>query len=821
MQNPVQSPDGLSVFEHLPLEVSRLRWWCDPDLFAFESTLDVKPLEGVVGQDSAVEALRFGLEINAPGQNIFVRGLTGTGRSTLLRRLLESIRPDVRHAPDRIYVHNFDAPDRPVLITLPRGRGTEFRHAVDTFTLFVRNELKPALGSDVVRSRVASIDREMQKRVEAVGEPFDQELREAGLTLVQVQLGTTTRPLIVPLIDDEPASPDKLEEMRKEGKITDQELEALSEKIGVFGQKLQNVGQAIQEIHLERRETIRTLTQDVARDLLEAASAPIRRAFPEPKVAAFLDAVIRDVVTERIATLDETTDFVRLYQVNLIQSHDDHEGPPIVVENAPSVPALVGSIDRSLGQESEALIPHMMVRGGSLLQADGGYLILEARDLLTEPGAWRALIRTLRSGRIEMTPPDLPLPWRVPMIKPEPIPVHVKVVMLGDAQLYYMLDALDADFPHLFKVLADFDSTIDRTADAMNLYAAMLARLAREESLPPCGRGAVAALCEHGARIAAQNDKLTIRFGRLADIARESAFLAAKGGQGQVSADHVQDAIRRTKRRADLPARKYRSMVADGRIRVQTEGRAVGQVNGLAVIQAGPLTYGFPTRITATIGPGTAGAINIEREAQLSGAIHNKSFYILGGLLRYLLRTDHPLAFDASVAFEQSYGGIDGDSASGAEMCCLLSALTDIPLRQDLAMTGAIDQVGNILPIGAVNEKIEGYFETCRDICLTCAQGVVIPRSNVGDLMLRQDVVDACKEGRFHVYAVATIHEALGILTGCVPGIRDEDGRYADDTVLGRAVIRAREYWEKASRSPGPERESEDEEPEEEAAGKA
>jgi predicted ATP-dependent protease len=790
---------GIPAYEHLALEVTTLRWRCDPQQFGFETTLDVEPLHGVVGQDAAMEALRFGLEVNAPGQNIFVRGLTGTGRSTLLRRLLESIRPDLRSAPDRVYVHNFETPDRPRLLTLARGEGSAFRKGMETFVAFVRQELAPALASDLVRGRVAEVDRRTQRAVEAVGKPFDVELREAGLTLVQVQVGPTTRPLIAPLVDGEPASAEKMEELRKAEKITEAELEALSEKIEVFAQRLQEVGRKIQEIQHDRREAIQSLTEEVARELLAGATSDLRTRFPDEKVGAFLDAVTHDILTERLAALGEDTGFTQLYQVNLIQCHEDHEGPPIVIENTPSLPTLVGSIDRMLGEDGENLIPHMMVRGGSLLQADGGYLILEARDLLVEPGAWRSLIRTLRTGRVELVPPEIPLPWRAPMVKPEPIPVSVKVVLLGDSQLYYMLDAMDPDFPHLFKVLADFESTIDRTPDALNLYAAMLSRLAREETLPPFGRSAVAALCEHGARIASEPDKLTVRFGRLADIAREAAFLATKSGQGTVTGDHVGSAIGRSKDRADLPARRFRSMVADGRIRVQTHGAAVGQVNGLAVIQAGPLTYGFPMRITATIGPGTAGTINIEREAELSGAIHNKSFYILGGLLRYLLRTSHPLAFDASIAFEQSYGGIDGDSASGAEMCCLLSALTDLPLRQDLAMTGAIDQLGNILPIGAVNEKIEGYYDTCRSVCLTCSQGVIIPRTNVGDLMLRPDVVEACEQGKFHVYAVGTIHEALGIFTGRAPGLRDADGTYAVSSVLGQAVKRAGEFWQMAA----------------------
>jgi predicted ATP-dependent protease len=309
----------------------------------------------------------------------------------------------------------------------------------------------------------------------------------------------------------------------------------------------------------------------------------------------------------------------------------------------------------------------------------------------------------------------------------------------------------------------------------------------------------VRALCEHGARVAARRDRLTIRLGRILDIGREAAFLAGRKGGTEVGDEEIREAIRLSKRRADLPARQFRQLIAEGTVRIQVQDRAVGQVNGLAVIQAGPMVYGFPTRITATIGAGTAGTIDIEREAELSGAIHTKGFYILGGLLRHLLRTTHPLAFSASVAFEQSYGGIDGDSASGAEICCLLSALTGVPLRQDLAMTGAIDQLGHIQPVGAITEKIEGFFDTCRDVGLTGTQGVVIPAANSGDLMLREDVVAACVERRFHVYAVERVEDALELLTGWKAGTRTDDGGYPPDSLLGLAEQKAFEYWTMAS----------------------
>jgi ATP-dependent Lon protease len=449
--------------------------------------------------------------------------------------------------------------------------------------------------------------------------------------------------------------------------------------------------------------------------------------------------------------------------------------------------------------------PQMLVRAGTLLQADGGYLILEARDVLTEPGAWMALIRTLRSGRIELTPPDLPVPWRMPMLRPDPIPVRVKVILLGDPGVYPMLEALDPDFGHLFKVLADFDDVIPRDDHGLRCYANVVARIVREEELPAFDRTALAELCEHGARIAARRGKLSARFGRLADLAREAAFLAKREERKTVAQEDVRTAVRRTKGRADLPSRRFRDLVREGTLRIATRGSEVGQINGLAVMSTGQLAYGFPTRITATIGAGSRGAINIEREAELSGAIHTKGFYILGGLLRHLLRTQHPLAFDASVAFEQSYAGIDGDSASAAEICCLLSALTEIPIRSDLAMTGAIDQVGHILPIGAVNEKIEGFFDACAATELSGSQGVVIPAANAGDLMLRHDVVEAAEAGRFRVHAIETIHEAIGLFTGIEPGQRGEDGRYAPHTVLGRAVERAAAFWEmgRGGGSPG------------------
>ena len=784
-----------------PLAPGDLRWRCEAESLPFATTDDVEPAPGVIGQDAAIEALRFGLETRAVGQNVFVRGLMGTGRMTLVRRVLEELKPTRPGASDRCYVHNFAQPDRPRLVSPPQGQARRFRRLVDEMADFIRDDLRRALGAERIRARKAEIDQRAENEVTSVVAPFERALSEAGLALVTLPTGTVGHAVIFPLVDEKPVTPQEFEQLHEQGKVSDEQLDHFRQQREAFEKELAEIHRQVHDIRRRHAETVGPLLEGEARAILAEFVSRIIAEFPEPEVKTFLSEIIDDVVEQRLAALgsEEQQDFTGLYRVNVLLQPTDSETCPIIIENTPTMTNLLGAVDRESGPMGMFRSDHMMIRAGSLLRADGGYLILEARDVLTEPAAWKVLVRTLRSGRLEIVPPEMSYPWLSPSLKPEPIDINVKVVLLGDAGLYYALDSMDDDFPNLFKVLADFDTVIPRDEDGVGHYSAVLSRIARDENLPPLDRSAVAALVEHGARIAAKGSKLTARFGRVADIAREGAFIAGKAGTTVITGDDIRNAIRRTKRRADLPSRRFRELLADGTICVETTGSAVGQINGLAVLQAGPLTFGFPARITATIGPGTAGVINIEREAALSGAIHTKGFYILGGLLRRLLQTDHPLAFDASVAFEQSYGGIDGDSASGAEICCLLSALTELPIRQGLAMTGAIDQIGHLLAVGAINEKIEGFFDMCCDAGTVDGAGVIIPSSNASDLMLRHDVVEACHKGRFHVYAVGTVHDAIELLTGLAPGTRDEQGNYAEGSVLALAVARAHEYWLKAA----------------------
>ncbi len=776
----------------------KLRWRCPPEWTPYETTSEIQPIKGIVGQDDAVDALRFGLEIQAHGQNVFVRGLRGTGRLTLVRHVLAELRDDIKPPPDYAYVHNFTQTDRPRLLTFPPGKARAFKHRVEEFVRFLREDLGMALASPVMKQRLEALDTGFQGQVDVLREPFEAELQEQGLALTMMQVGQATQYVLLPIVEGEPVPFEQYAALAGEGKITAEEVASTKKKLDDYARRFGDLSEQMGKIKGRHEEAVRDLYEREMRALLVGVTRPIAVANPGVGVDEFMREVVDDVVEARIVRGEERPPAVlaRLFAVNVVSCSERGDPAPVIVENMPTLTNLLGTIDKEFAGDGQFRSDHTMISAGALLRANGGYLILEARDLLTEPGAWKVLVRTLRSRELQVIPPEFVGPWGGVMLNPEPIPLRVKVVLLGSPGIFHALDAGDPDFPELFKVLADFDGSIPRDQQAVRFYGGVVARLSEEEKLLPFSAAAVRALAEHGARIAAEAGRLTTRFGRLVDVVREAEFYVRKDGRKLVGAEDVRDTIARARRRGDLPARRYRQRLVDGTIRIETSGKVVGQVNGLAVIHAGSLVYGFPSRITATIGPGTAGTINVEGEAQLSGSIHTKGFYILGGLLRHLLRTRHPLVFSASIAFEQSYGGIDGDSASGAEMVCLISALTGIPMRQDLAMTGAIDQKGHIQPIGAVTEKIEGFFDTCAAGGLTGTQGVIIPTSNAAELMLRSDIVEACEAGKFSVFAVERIEEALELFLDMPAGTPDENDRYEQGTVLALAQRRAYEYWQ-------------------------
>lgn len=779
------------------LDAEQLRWTCDPDSLGFETTEDVEPITWVVGQETAIQALQFGLQVKAPGQNVFVRGLEGSGRLTLLRRMLEETRLACPASPDRCAVRNFIEPDRPRLIEMPAGTARRFRLAVDDLVRFMVDDLGPSLAGEALRERREAMESAFASTLQALVGPFEEKLEALQLALVTVTAGSVQHPAIVPRIDGQPVMPEAFEALVAEGSVSEADRDQIYALIEDSRPEMEALGIEVERLQHEHRTRMRQFLQSEARALLAGRATRVLAEFDFEVTRSFLDGMIEDYVEHRLGREGYSPkDLHRLYEVNVIVAHSDTRSCPVVAETAPTLQNLLGGIDAELSQEGSLRADHTRIRAGSLLRASGGFLLLEARDLLEEPGAWRVLMRTLRTGAVEMVPPEVSGNSPIP-IKPEPAPVSLKVVLIGDAGMYHALEELDADFAAQFKVLADFESTIPIEAGAVGFYSGVLASIVRTKQLPPIHKTGLARLAEYGARIAGRNNELTARFGRVVDLLHEAAFLVERDGGGLIDGMAIDSAVAALRKRSGGASRRFRNAIREGTLRVETRGSVVGQVNGLAVIQAGPLTFGFPSRITATVGPGETGVINIEEEARLSGSIHTKGFFILGGLMRHLMRTGHPLSFAASIAFEQSYGGIDGDSASGAEMCCLISALTEVPARQDLAMTGAIDQHGAVQAIGAVTEKIEGFYDTCLELGLTGTQGVIIPTANCRDLMLRRDVVAACREGQFHVHAVDRIEDALELFTGVECG-RGND--FGDDTLLGIAMQKMRAYWEAGTR---------------------
>lgn len=786
----------MSQKKNLELTVEQLRWQCDSAWLDSEEPRVSATTTDMIGQQTARDALAFGILCDAPGQNIYVRGARGTGRRTMVKNLLQKLSPKTADKRDFCYVHHFKNPDRPRLITLQPGKAKAFRKQIHDIAKFIEDGLVKALDSEPFASERAQMKAEYQTRIAAISQPLESDLAENEMALVSIQQGNMSVPVIFPLVEGSPVKPEQFQDLIKEGKASQEQLDKFKAMYPEFQKRLQEVGKQVNEAYREGQEAVEQFNERGARSLFYSICEPVVSEFGNGQgVKEFLAEIVDDAIEFRLNVGDgEKGDLTELYGVNIVLTHDDSDHRPVVEESLPSAMNLLGTVEQKIGPGGAASSDYRGIRAGALLNADQGFLILNTEDLISEPGAWSALMRTLRTGRLEIVPPEAG--WMRPyvVVQPEPIQIQVRVILIGDVTTYYRLDHSDTDFRELFKVLADFEHELPRDAEGVKHYADVVHLLVEKEGLPVFENSAIAALSEHGARIVARGAKLSARFGRIADIAREAAFLCRQRNEHGVVREHVEEAVRRTKQRASLPSKNFQEMVARGTIHVATDGKVVGQINGLAVMRAGPLTYGFPARITSSIGPGRAGLINIEGTASMSGAIHTKGFHILGGLLRFLLKTSHPLAFSASIAFEQSYGGIDGDSASAAEMVCLLSALTDIPIKQGMAITGAVDQHGHIQAIGGVNEKVEGFFDICAYFGLTGDQGVVIPKSNAADLMLRQDLVAACEDGKFHVYAVETIYEAIELMTGVAAGTF-ESGRYPQGSLLGLAVHKAEEYW--------------------------
>ncbi len=783
------------MIEHTKLDWQQVRWQCDAQKLGFKTTREVEPVDMIVGQDDALEALQFAIECHAYGQNVFVRGLSGTGRMSMVSKILKDVKPQMKEKTEHCYVANFQQPDRPKLISLPAGKGVKFKNMMEKLSLFVNDELPKTMESENLVQSKTKTEEKFQAKVVKITGPFEAELTQNSMAMLNVKTQQGQQTIIAPVVEDKILDPNAWQEKVSAGEITEKQQKDLMQLQQKLTKKLEEISRKVNDIQEQGTAAIRALYEAHVSQLIDQEVAGFAKQFKSKAVMAYLDDVKTDVLDQYFSNKKQKFNPFERYAVNVLLQHDNKKDCPVLVERVPSLQNLLGSIESKWGENGPELADHMSIMGGSLLRADGGFLVLDARDLLAEQGAWKTLIRTIKNELLEIVPAEMSWPFRQPSLKPEPIPVNIRVILLGDSGIYYYLDNQDPDFPELFKVLADFDSVIDRDNEGFKNYAGIISKIIKEDGLLPFDNEAVARLIEHGARVCSQQSKLTAKFSRVADLAREASYLASKISSKVVSGDDVIHAVRRTKKRAGLSSRKFQERLQDGTINLDTEGKTVGQINGLAVIHAGPIVYGFPSRITTSIGPGRSGVIDIEGMAGKSGSIHTKGFHILGGLLRYMLPVEHPLTFSASIAFEQSYGGIDGDSASGAEFCCLISALTNVPINQGFAMTGAIDQHGRLQAIGGVNEKIEGFFDTCQYRGLTGDQGVIIPQANAGELMLRSDVQQAVKQGRFSVHAVSHITEAIEVLMAEPAGVLI-DGVYAENSIMGKSMKMAKKYWQ-------------------------
>ena len=797
------------VYEEVPVE--KLRWRCDPETLPFETTQTIQACEEVIGQDRAQEAIRLGLNIHSVGYNIFVTGLTGTGRFTTIKCILEELNIQGKIPNDFCYVNNFKNPDMPHMLSLPPGQGNAFKKEMENLIEILKKKIPLMFENETYLNKKKEVVEKFRNKQAEMFREFEKKVNKEGFALVQIQMGPYSRPGIFPLVEGNPVNMEQLESMVEEGKFSKEELEKLKEKQGQLVNELEEIFKETRKSEKEIKEELSSLDNEVISPAVKDSISDIKEKFGNEKVRQYLDEVQEDILTNvgRFREKEETpppipglvlpqpVDSFSEYQVNVLVDNSETKGAPIIVETTPNYRNLFGTIERVVERSGIWKTDFLHIKAGSFLRANGGYLIFNALDALLEPWVWPALKRTLKNQVIEMQTYDPYYFFSTSALKPEPIECETKVILIGDAQIYYLLYSLDDDFKKIFKIKADFDSVMNKDHERIQQYSSFIRKICDEDKLRPFDKTGIAAVVEHGVRITGRQKKLSTRFHLIADLLREANYWAEKDGSTVITETHVDKAIDRRNYRVNLIEEKIQEMIDDGTILIDADGMEVGQVNGLSVYNLGDYMFGKPSRITAKTSLGKAGIINIEREAEMSGPIHNKGVYILAGYLRGKYAQDKPITMSASLCFEQSYSGVEGDSASSTEIYALLSSISGLPLRQDIAVTGSVNQKGEVQPIGGVNEKIEGFFEVCRAKGLTGNQGVMIPHLNVDDLMLRKDVVEAVKTGKFHVHPVRTIDQGIEILTGLEAGEALEGGGFREGTVNDRVDKKLRELGAK------------------------
>jgi lon-related putative ATP-dependent protease len=778
------------------LPPERLFTPCPLAQLEFTTTDELPDLAEEFAHPRAVEALRFGLDVRRSGYNLFVLGEPGSGRHALVRRLLET---EFRHqeqggpAMDWCYIHNFQEATRPRLLKVPAGRGSKLREDMQAFVAGLASALTVAFENEDYRRRLNALEDESKKREDQALRTLGREAMTQGVALLSTEDGYTFVPA---KNENETMSEEEYDALPKERQ------DALEKIIEGYEPRLRDIVLQFPRWNRELQTKVKDLSREALRRAVGHEIEELKPAYADlPEVTAFLDAVLHDVVEtgdnlresqksdgEMETLLFSGSISLQRYLVNVLVDNNGTTGRPVVRESLPTFQNLMGRVEHT-AHMGMWVSNFTLIRAGALHRANGGALVLDAGKLLTQPYAWEGLKRALQSGRLRLeSPEDLFGLQSTQQLEPEPMPLDVKVVLVGDRSTYYLLSEMDPEFGALFKVAADLENDVAREPENAALYARLLATLARRDRLKALTRNAVAWAIERAARLAEDSRKLTTRTRLLADLLREADWMAEKAGAAHIEPEHLAAALAAQIRRADRVKEKQQEAILNDELMIATDGCEIGQINGLAAIDMGQLSFAHPMRVTAAVRMGDGDVMDIERETELGGPLHSKGMLILSGFLSNRFGRVVPLSVNASLVFEQSYGEVDGDSASLAELCVLQSAIGLLPLRQSLAMTGSVNQLGKVQPIGAVNEKIEGFFDVCQARGLNGEQGVIIPQANVPHLMLRADVVEAVRQGRFHIFAVTHVDQAMELLTGVSAGTPDAKGEVAEDSVNGRIM---------------------------------
>jgi lon-related putative ATP-dependent protease len=780
-----------------PLSTDALYRHCDPAELAFKTTAELEDITQILGQSRALAALEFGIGIRRPGYNLYALGPSGTGKHTTIRSFLEERAKGGAVPPDLCYVNNFDLPHKPIALHLPAGMGAQFQADMHGLIDDLRVAIPAIFESEDYRNRRQIIEEANKRRQEEVFERLQAEGEQKNIALLRTPMGFA----FAPVRDGAALTPEEFHKLpESERKRIEADLKALQEE-------LEENLRRFPQWERERRDRVRELNRQVTMTAVGSSINGLKARYKDQAaVLAYLETVEEDIVENADAflvtggegpvpsavmrSMPGIADRFRRYQVNLLIDHSKQHGAPVLYEDNPTMPNLVGRVE-NLAEMGALVTDFTLIKAGALHRANGGYLLLDARKLLTQPFAWEALKRVLKARLITIEAPGQAFSLiSTVSLEPEPVPLDVKVVIVGDRMLYHLLCALDPDFMDLFKVAVDFDDDMPRNGDSSMAYARLIATIGRKEELKPLDREAVARVIEHAARLAEDSRKLTARIGQIADILREADYWASQAKRDVIAAADVEATIAAQIHRADRVRERSLESIDNGIILIDTDGAKVGQINGLSVISLADFSFGRPSRITARVRLGRGEVVDIERRVELGGPIHSKGVLILSAFLGARYAVDHPLSLSASLVFEQSYSEVEGDSASSAELYALLSALADLPIDQSFAVTGSVNQYGQVQAIGGVNEKIEGFFDTCRRRGLTGRQGVLIPASNTRHLMLRRDVVEAAREGKFRIFPIETIDQGIEILTGVSAGARGADGKFPEGSVNRRVEDR-------------------------------